>query len=125
LGQPVTTIGNFTVTAGHLLAAAAVLLALLILAWIVARSARGRAEAARRAEEAEARLAEIARAQAEMQGRMATIAEIFSTRQSDLNRAIGERLDSMTNRLSNSLVEQTRSTHENLARLQERLAVID
>jgi DNA recombination protein RmuC len=71
------------------------------------------------------RLAELARAQVEMQGRMGTLAEIFGARQSDLNRAIGERIDGMTSRLSHSIVEQTRSTHENLSRLQERLAVID
>src|SRR5690606_19533929 len=36
-----------------------------------------------------------------------------------------ERLDGMTNRLGHTMNEQTKSTHENLAKLQERLAVID
>ena len=104
-------------------------LALVLLAVALARSSRQRAreaaDAARRAAQAEMRLAELARAQVEMQGRMGTLAEIFGARQSDLNRAIGERIDGMTSRLSHSIVEQTRSTHENLSRLQERLAVID
>src|SRR5690606_18239799 len=40
-------------------------------------------------------------------------------------KSIGERLDGMTSRLGHSITEQTKSTHENLAKLQERLAVID
>jgi DNA recombination protein RmuC len=50
---------------------------------------------------------------------------VFSSRQAELNKAIGERLDGMTSRLGHSITEQTKSTHENLAKLQERLAVID
>ena len=53
------------------------------------------------------------------------MANVFGSRQSDLNKAIGERLDGMTQRFGQSMSEQTKSTHENLARLQERLAVID
>ena len=53
------------------------------------------------------------------------MADVFGSRQSDLNKAIGERLDGMTQRFGQSMSEQTKSTHENLARLQERLAVID
>src|SRR5690606_4083270 len=82
-------------------------------------------EAAERAREAETRMSEITKAQAEMQGRLGTLAEIFSSRQSELNKAISERLDGMTSRLGHSITEQTKSTHENLAKLQERLAVID
>jgi DNA recombination protein RmuC len=99
------------------------------LVWLALRAAAARREAAeeaaRLARESEARLAEITRAQAEMQGRMGTLAEIFSSRQAELNKAIGERLDGMTSRLGQSITEQTKSTHENLAKLQERLAVID
>src|SRR5690606_36014510 len=82
-------------------------------------------EAAERAREAETRMSEITKAQAEMQGRLGTLAEIFSSRQAELNKAIGERLDGMTSRLGHSITEQTKSTHENLARLQEWLATID
>src|SRR5690606_30671017 len=82
-------------------------------------------EAAERAREAETRMSEITKAQAEMQGRLGTLAEIFSSRQAELNKAIGERLDGMSSRLGHSITEQTKSTHENLSKLQERLAVID
>ncbi len=131
LAAPVLQIGQTTMTLGHLLALAGVLVVALIL-WLaigLSRAARARVEAAEeaaaRAIAAEARMAEITKAQAEMQGRMGTLAEIFSSRQAELNKAIGERLDGMTSRLGHSITEQTKSTHENLARLQERLAVID
>ena len=131
LAAPVAQIGAATLTLGHVLTAVIVLVALIVVAmgfglW---RAARKRAEAVREAEEqrrdADARLAEITRAQSEMQGRLGTLAEVFSSRQAELNKAIGERLDGMTARLGTSMAEQTKSTHENLAKLQERLAVID
>lgn len=128
---PLLQFGSTTITLGHaLIAGAAVVLALVALFVIsVSRAARVQAEVAEesaaRAREADARLAEITRAQVEMQGRMGTIAEVFGARQAELNKAIGERLDGMTSRLGHSITEQTKSTHENLAKLQERLAVID
>lgn len=128
---PLLQFGSTTITLGHaLIAGAAVVLALVaLLVMSVSRAARVQAEVAEesaaRAREADARLAEITRAQVEMQGRMGTIAEVFGARQAELNKAIGERLDGMTSRLGHSITEQTKSTHENLAKLQERLAVID
>jgi DNA recombination protein RmuC len=50
---------------------------------------------------------------------------VFGSRQAELNQSIRERLDGMTHRIGQTMTEQTRSTHENLAKLQERLAVID
>lgn len=128
---PVAQLGASVVTLGHALAAAGglVLAVVFLLALALWRAGRARAqaavEAAERAREAEERMAGIARAQAEMQGRMGALAEVFGSRQAELTKAIGERLDGMTSRLGQSLTEQTRSTHENLAKLQERLAVID
>ncbi len=129
--EPVAQIGATTINLGEALLAAggAAVVLLVFLAIGLARSARARAEAAEeaaeRAREADARMAEILTVQAEMQGRMGAIAEVFGSRQADLNKAIGERLDGMTQRLGQSMSEQTKSTHENLAKLQERLAVID
>jgi DNA recombination protein RmuC len=74
---------------------------------------------------AELRFAELMKAQTEMQGRVAAMAEVFGSKQSETNQAINARLDGLTQRLGQSISEQTRSTHENLRRLQERLAVID
>ena len=131
LSLPVARLGATTITFGQALAGGAGLVLFIVAALGLAlwrsASARARAawEAAERAREADARMADILKTQAEMQGRMGTIAEVFGSRQAELTKAIGERLDGMTSRLGHSISEQTKSTHENLARLQERLAVID
>ncbi|WP_245422744.1 DNA recombination protein RmuC [Neorhizobium huautlense] len=104
-------------------AAAAVILLFLVL--VLRSNSRRRQDAARQAAEAEARLSELIRAQSEMQGRLSAMAETLSTRQSELNQAVSQRLDGMTHRIGTTITEQTRSTHENLRKLQERLAVID
>jgi len=82
-------------------------------------------EAGFRAAESDARMAELLKIQAEMQGRIAVMTEVFGARQSELNQVISQRLDGMSQRVSSTITEQTKSTHENLRRLQERLAVID
>ncbi|MBB2755161.1 UNVERIFIED_ORG: DNA recombination protein RmuC [Rhizobium aethiopicum] len=82
-------------------------------------------EASFRAGESDARMAELLKIQAEMQGRIAAMTEVFGARQSELNQAISQRLDGMSQRVNSTITEQTKSTHENLQRLQERLAVID
>ena len=76
-------------------------------------------------EQTERGMAELLRLQAEMQGRLATMTEVFGSRQAEFNQTVNQRLDGMTQRVSATLGEQTRNTHENLRRLQERLAVID
>jgi DNA recombination protein RmuC len=91
----------------------------------LASSRRQREEAARRSSESDARLTELIRSQAEMQGRLAHMTETLSQRQAELNQGVNQRIDGMTQRLGTTLTEQTKSTHENLRRLQERLAVID
>lgn len=124
LAAPVAQFGSATITLAHALWAVGIVTLLIIggLATALWRASRKRAESRH---EADARLAEITRAQSEMQGRLGTLAEVFSNRQAELNKAIGERLDGMTSRLGTSIAEQTKSTHDNLAKLQERLAVID
>ncbi|WP_165215858.1 DNA recombination protein RmuC [Affinirhizobium pseudoryzae] len=84
-----------------------------------------RRSATLRREEMENRLDTLLRAQAEMQGRVSAMTEALSSRQAELNRAVNQRLDGMTHRLGSSIAEQTKSTHDNLRKLQERLAVID
>jgi DNA recombination protein RmuC len=128
---PVFEVNGHAVTLGQSLIGLAVAVVLLV-AWLALAlgranraGARINAEAASRAAQAEARLADILKAQAEMQGRMGTMAEVFGARQAELNQAIGQRLDGMTQRIGSTLTDQTRATHENLARLQERLAAID
>jgi DNA recombination protein RmuC len=97
-----------------------------VMLWRAGRShARAAEEVAERARETEGRLSDILKAQSEMQGRMASLTDVFSSRQSELNKALSERLDGMTTRIGHSMQEQSKATHENLSRLQERLAVID
>ena len=131
LSEPVARLGASTITLGHALAFAVLLFLGLFVALVIAlwRSAKARAvaaaEAADHARDAEARMAGILQSQAEMQGRMGAIAEVFGARQAELTQSIGQRLDAMTGRLGQTMTEQTKSTHESLAKLQERLAIID
>ncbi len=114
-----------------MLAVAGAALAVLILVAIVfafrnAGIRREEAEEANlRATESEARMGELLKIQAEMQGRISTMTEVFGARQAELNHAINQRIDGMSQRMSSTLTEQTKSTHDNLQKLQERLAVID
>ncbi|CAK00576.1 DNA recombination protein RmuC [Bartonella tribocorum] len=82
-------------------------------------------EIAERAREAQIQMATLLKTQAEMQGRMQTMAEIFGQRQAELNKSLSEQLNGMTANIGQTLQVQTKSTYENLNRLQERLAVID
>jgi DNA recombination protein RmuC len=88
------------------------------------RSAAMGAEA-ERAREMDDKVAELARIQAEMTGRLQTVAEVFGSRQSDFVRLISERLDGLQHRVGQGLETSTRHQHENLTKLNERLAVID
>ena len=128
---PVAQLGATTITLGHVLIASAVLFGLLLIALVVGlwRAGKARAiaavESADLAREAEQRMAEITRAQAEMQGRMGAMADLIGSRQAELNQSIGQRLDAMTGRIGQSMTDQTKTTQESLTKLQERLAVID
>jgi DNA recombination protein RmuC len=94
---------------------AVAVLALIALAIALILHMRGR----RRDREAQA--AELA----ELKGRLQTFAEISVARQGDIARAVNERLDRMTHRVGTDLNETSRKTHESIAKLNERLAVID
>jgi DNA recombination protein RmuC len=128
---PLFVMGGHTVTVGETGLAFLGLVALLFLVLIVVqwrssnRKAASEAAALERAREAEDRMAELVKSQNELTGRMQTLSEVFSSRQSDMMRLVNERLESMSGRIGQSITETTKSTQENLAKLQERLAVID
>lgn len=128
---PLFMIGRFPVTPVALAVGVGMLMALSLIAVLFKLSASRRAresereDADRRAREAESRMAEILKAQTEMQGRIAAMADVFGTRQHELNQAINQRIDGMTHRIGQTMTEQTRQTQENLRRLQERLVAID
>ncbi len=105
-------------------------LALLLLALLSSwRGSRRReleaAMAAERAREMDDKVAEMNRQQAELAGRMQTMAEILSTRQGDLARIMAERMDGLRQQVGVGLEQNVRQTNESLGKLQERLAVID
>jgi DNA recombination protein RmuC len=75
----------------------------------------------RRRREVEAQAAELN----ELKGRLQTFAEISVARQGDIARAVNERLDRMTHRVGSDLNETARKTNDSIAKLHERLAVID
>src|SRR6266568_4970515 len=96
-----------------LVAVALFLLAALIgIAVLIARASRARSlEAARqtgRAEEIEARMAELARIQADTAGRIHMMGEALGGRQAELSRVLAERLDAVTHRIGQSMETTTR-----------------
>ncbi len=131
LDQTLFVIGQTPITLQVVLIATACLLAAAMVVWIyqslkiAKRRTMNEVAALERAREAEQRMAELVTSQNELTGRMQTMAEIFSTRQSDMMRAVNERLDGMSGRIGQSITETTKNTHESLKKLQERLAVID
>ena len=100
---------------------------LALIALVRGGAARRReAEAARERQEAiEARFAALAQSGAELNGRVAGMAEWLGSRQTDLARVVADRLDSVGARLGAGLETQAQTTGENLGKLNERLAVID
>ncbi len=116
--QPLIQLGGLPVTAGHLITAAALLMALMAIA-------AGRRARTLRIDERDEQISALLAVQTEMQGRIAAMAEVFGARQAELNQSLSQRIDGMTHRIGASISEQTKATHENLRRLQERLAVID
>ena len=126
--EPLYQIAGRWFSLGEVTAGAAILLLLLLLL-NSARAARARAAAqamaTRHAMEMDARVGEMLKTQAEMTGRMQTMAEVFGTRQSDLMRGVNERLDGMGHKLGQSMATTTQNTQEGLRNLHERLAVID
>src|SRR5436190_5361052 len=105
------------------------LVLLLAIAIVIARSGRrGLAVAmaqAIRADELEERLGEMLRAQNESTGRVDAMAQALAGRQTDMARAVNERLDSVTHRVGQSMEHTTRNTMESLHALHERLGIID
>ena len=129
LSMPIALPGGLVVSLGTL--GLLVLLAMVLVAWFRARAQVRRLmeDADLRREDEEARSAgqieAVLRSQAEITGRMQTMAEIFGTRQADLTRTIAERFDGLSTRVGQSIRETTTLTNASLSNLSERLAVID
>ncbi len=96
-----------------LLGFAALALLVLVVIFAVHMSRRRR-----EAHESDAQLAEL-------KVRLQTLAEISVSRHGELARAVNERLDRMTHRVGSDLTETARKTTDSIAKLHERLAVIN
>lgn len=131
MNAPLFILGGHAVSLLEIAAgfAALTLVAVLLLARAFARANAARLEelAAERERQRELddKMAELGRMNAELSGRLQSMAEVLSNRQSDLARTLAERLDSVGQRVGQGLEASAKSTSDNLARLGERLAVID
>jgi len=124
-------IGDWPVRTGTALlgCTALVLVLLVVIAVVIARSSRRGAELAMaqviRANELEERLSDMLRAQSEATGRVDAMGQALANRQAEMARAVSERLDSVTHRVGQSMEQTTRNTMDSLRVLHERLGIID
>jgi DNA recombination protein RmuC len=131
MNQPLLSLNGFDITLGAAVVAfaAMVLVLLVAIAILSARGSRRRLEDALRQarldEALEARIADLARIQAETAGRLQALGEGLGGRQAELARVMAERLDAVSHRIGHSMDETTRQTVARLQSLNERIAVID
>ena len=131
MNETLFRLGDVPITLLHA-SLAAVVAALLLLAAIARASLAGGRErtleaaaSAERARELDDKLAELNRFQAEMTGRLQTMAEGFGGGQAALARAVGDRLDAVRHSVGQGFESHATKTHESLSKLNERLALID
>lgn len=129
--QPYITLGSNAYTLGQVVLFVFAFVVLFML-WLIVSSIRaGRRRAANeaaaleRARQAELQMAQLVESQSELTGRMQELGASLVNRQSELSMSVNQRLDAMGGRIGQSINETTKSTQESLAKLQERLAVID
>ncbi len=129
--QPYMTFGATTFTLGQVLLFALAVFTLFILYLIFSSIKAGKRRAAieaaalERARQAEMKMAQLVESQNELTGRMQELGSSLVNRQSELGQAVNQRLDAMGGRIGQSITDTTKNTQESLAKLQERLAVID
>ncbi|MFS8035679.1 DNA recombination protein RmuC [Xanthobacter sp. AM11] len=125
------TAAGHAVTLAEAIAVGAGLAAFMVFLVVVGLFRRSRAGALAAEEEAlraaalDRRLADLARIQFETAGRVQGLAEVLSQRQSELARAVAERLDATSHRLGESMSTAARATHESLTRIAERLVMVE
>src|SRR6202167_5065501 len=97
------------------LAACTVAIIIVIVLWRVGHGADPHA----------AVLTELSRAHSDAAARLEAMIRMLGDRQSQLQHAVNERLDTVSHPLGDSIPKTTQNTTENLQKLHERLAVID
>lgn len=127
----IITIGTFSVSTGQAVVSLGALVTVLLVALLMAVGRMGRQRALEaeaqidRTQATDGQMAELARAHAEMTGRLQAFAEALAQRQSDLGRTVAERLDQVSQRVGENLTQGTAATTEQLKKLEARIAVID
>jgi DNA recombination protein RmuC len=106
------------------LGSAVVLLVILLAVSLGAVRTGGQAVAQRERDRRE-EIAELARSNVELSGRIRSMGELLGARQMDLAKLVAERLDAVGTKVGRGLEDQGRAAGESLAKLNERLAVID
>ena len=122
-GRPVTW-GEATLAFAAFVVVLLVAMTILLLRTRRERAAEA-AAAAERTREMDDKVAEVARIQAEMTGRLQTVAEMFGSRQSDFARMVAERMDGLQHRVGQGLEDDRQTQARACRKLNERLAVID
>jgi DNA recombination protein RmuC len=106
------------------LGSAAVFLVILVALGLGAVRA-GRQAAAQRERDRHEEIAELTRSNVELSGRVRSMGELLGARQMDFAKLVAERLDAVGTKVGRGLEDQGRAAGESLAKLNERLAVID
>ncbi|MBN9014119.1 MAG: DNA recombination protein RmuC, partial [Rhizobiales bacterium] len=125
------TLGGLSIDTGTALVVLAGVAVLLLLAIIVVIARTGRLRAASamaqaiRADELEERLSELLQIQNQATGRVDAMGQALAGRQAEMARTVNERLDSVTQRVGQSMEQTTRHTMDSLHALHERLGIID
>ena len=125
------SINGMNVTLGMLVAALSGLAVALLLGLLFAQGRQSRTrtleaqEQSLRVEELQQQLFELLKAQSATTGQVQFLAQGFGNKQEELTRTVNERLDNVTQRLGQNMTNAAQTTAESLAKLHERLAVVD
>lgn len=125
------SINGMNVTLGMLVAALSGLAVALLLGLLFAQGRQSRTrtleaqEQSLRVEELQQQLFELLKAQSATTGQVQFLAQGFGSKQEELTRTVNERLDNVTQRLGQNMTNAAQTTAESLAKLHERLAVVD
>ncbi len=125
MDHPLAFVAGVPLSSIELSLGLAVLLLLIALAAILGALRASRRSAAGRERDFHDQIAELLHANAELSGRVRSMGELLGARQADLAQLVAERLDAVGARVGRGLEDQGRAAGESLAKLNERLAVID
>lgn len=125
MDRPIAFVAGAPLTLFELACGLAAVFLLVLVAALGWARRRDAANFAQRQGELRDRLDVLTRANAELSSRIGSMGELLGARQADLARLVAERLDAVGARVGRGLEEQGRTAGESLAKLNERLAVID